>query len=302
MGRIPGQPDGKSISHALDIANRLVRSKVMDLYPHHLAKWPRSTVEAAIRRRVQTAYLGDGLVLARILGRNKIFLRSSDRGFSCHVMLDGFWEMWLTQFLARRVEPGMTVIDVGANFGYFTLLLGDLVGAAGHVIAVEPNPDVAPLLQESVLLNGHRTRTQVVPHALGASAGRGWLFAPHGEPKNATLVGAEDIPGGKTVAVSTLTLDEIALPYAKVDLVKIDAEGGEQGIIAGMKQVIARDRPAILLEFNAARYAEPGRFLDELLATYGTARQLSLDGTLLPLDTAAVLDQTNLEDRILLFE
>lgn len=274
----------------------------MDLYPHHLAAWPRPIVEAAIRRRVQTAYLGNGLVLARILGRNKIFLRSSDRGFACHVMLDGFWEMWLTQFLARRVKPGMTVVDVGANFGYFTLLLGDLVGEAGHVVAVEPNPDVAPLLQESVLLNGHRTRTHVVPHALGASAGRGWLYAPDGEPKNATLVGTEAIPGGKTVEVSTLTFDEVALPYAKVDLVKIDAEGGEQGIVAGMKQVIARDRPAIILEFNAARYLEPRRFLDELLATYGTAHELSLDGALLPLDTAAVLDQTNLEDRILLFE
>jgi FkbM family methyltransferase len=274
----------------------------MDLYPIHLATWPRSTVEAAIRRRVQTAYLGDGLVLARILGRHKIFLRSADRGFACHVMLDGYWEMWLTQFLARRVTPGMTVVDVGANFGYFTLLLGDLVGAAGHVIAVEPNPEAASLLQESVLLNGHRTRTKVVPHALGASAGRGWLYAPDGEPKNAALVGTEDLAGGRTVEVATLTLDEVALDYARVDLVKIDAEGGEEGIVAGMRQVIARDRPAIVLEFNAARYADPRRFLDELLATYGTARELSLDGALLPLDTASVLDQTSLEDRTLLFE
>ena len=274
----------------------------MDLYPIHLATWPRSTVEAAIRRRVQTAYLGGGLVLARILGRHKIFLRSADRGFACHVMLDGYWEMWLTQFLARHVRPGMTAIDVGANFGYFTLLLGDLVGAAGHVVAVEPNPEAASLLQESVLLNGHRTRTKMVPHALGASAGRGWLYAPDGEPKNAALVGTENMPGGTTVEVSTLTLDEVGLAYAKVDLVKIDAEGGEEGIVAGMQRLIARDRPTIVLEFNAARYADPRRFLDELLASYGTARELSLDGELLPLDRASVLDQSSREDRTLLFE
>lgn len=274
----------------------------MDLYPHHLATLPRPELEDAIRQGVQTAYLGDGLVLARILGRHKIFLRSADRGFACHVMLDGYWEMWLTQFLARRVKLGMTVIDVGANFGYFTLLLGDLVGAAGHVIAVEPNPDAASLLQESVLLNGHRTRTKVVPHALGASAGRGWLYAPDGEPKNAALVADENIPGGKTVEVATLTLDEVTLDCGKVDLVKVDAEGGEQGIVAGMRQLIARDRPTIVLEFNAARYADPRRFLDELLATYGTAQELSLDGELLPLDRASVLDQTSREDRTLLFE
>jgi hypothetical protein len=52
----------------------------MDLYPHHWATWSRQKLEAAIRRRVQTAYLGDGIVLARILGRHKIFLRSPDRG------------------------------------------------------------------------------------------------------------------------------------------------------------------------------------------------------------------------------
>src|SRR5882757_2100776 len=138
----------------------------MDLYPHHLATWPRPTLEAAIRRRVQTAYLGDGLVLARILGRHKIFLRSTDRGFACHVMLDGFWEMWLTQFLARQVKSGMRVIDVGANFGYFTLLLGDAVGASGRVIAVEPNPETASLLRESVVLNGHAGRTRIVDKAL----------------------------------------------------------------------------------------------------------------------------------------
>ena len=273
----------------------------MDLYPYHLASWPRSKLEAAIRRRVQTAYLGDGVVLARILGRHKIFLRSSDRGFACHVMLDGFWEMWLTQFLANHVKPGMTVVDVGANFGYFTLLLGDAVGETGHVIAVEPNPDTAALLQETILLNGHGQRTRVVPHALGATAGHGWLYSPRGEPKNATLVDREDLPGGRTIDVTTVTLDEVALPCKKVDLVKIDAEGGEIAIAAGMRRLIARDRPMITLEFNPARYADPGSFLNEMLASYGTARELSLDGALLPLDRMAVLDQSNLEDRILIF-
>ncbi len=273
----------------------------MDLYPHHLASWPRSRLETAIRRRAQTAYLGDGVVLARILGRHKIFLRGSDRGFACHVMLDGFWEMWLTQFLACHVKPDMTVVDVGANYGYFSLLLGDAVGERGHVIAVEPNPDAAALLQESVLLNGHGQRTRVVPHALGAKAGHGKLYFPYGEPKNATLVDREDLPGGRTIDVTTLTLDEVALPCKKVDLVKIDAEGGEVAIAAGMRQLIARDHPTIILEFNPGRYVDPRGFLDEMLASYGTALELSLDGALLPLDRMAVLDQTNREDRILIF-
>jgi FkbM family methyltransferase len=273
----------------------------MDLYPHHLATWRRPILEAAIRKRVQTAYLGDGVVLARVLGRHKMFLRSSDRGFASHVMLDGFWEIWLTQFLARRVKPGMTVVDVGANFGYYTLLFADAVGESGHVIAVEPNPDAVALLRETVLLNGYASRTRIVPHALSSVAGRAWLYAPDGEPKNATIVEQAALPGGSTIEVSTLTLDEVALQYPKIDLVKIDAEGGEVGVIAGMQRVIARDHPMIVLEFNAARYGNPKAFLDSLLEHYGEFQEIFLNGEVGATDVAVVTDPRSAEDRLLLF-
>lgn len=273
----------------------------MDLYPTHLATFSRTTLEKAIRRRVQTAYLGNGLVLARILGRHKIFLKSSDRGFACHLMLDGFWEVWLTQFLARHVKPGMNVIDVGANFGYYTLLLGDVVGAAGKVVAVEPNPETASLLRETVLLNGHAGRTQIVDRALSDAKGIALLYSPDSEPKNARLVGQQDLEGGRTFEVRTEALDDIVLTGPRVNLVKIDAEGAEVAIIRGMQRLIERDKPVIVLEFNAARYAEPSQFLEGLLASYGSAQQLALDGALLPLNKAAVLDQGDLDDRLLVF-
>ncbi len=273
----------------------------MDLYPHHLATWSRARLEAAIRRRVQTAYLGNGLILARILGRHKIFLRSSDRGFACHLMLDGFWEMWLTQFFAQRVKPGMTVVDVGANFGYYTLLFGDAVGDTGRVLAVEPNPDAVSLLSETILLNGHASRTQVIPCALAASEGAALLYAPDGEPKNAMIVDRAGLPGGRTMEVQIRTLDQLALELPKVDLVKIDAEGGEVEIVAGMRELMARDRPMIVLEFNAARYADPEGFLNALLALYGTFHEISFNGELVSPNSATVIDRRSTEDRLLFF-
>lgn len=273
----------------------------MDLYPTHLATWPRPLLEKAIRRRVQTAYLGDGLVLARILGRHKIFLRSSDRGFACHLMLDGFWEMWLTQFLAQTVKPGMTVVDVGANYGYYTLLMGDAVGETGHVIAVEPNPDAAALLAQSVALNGFGTRTRLVPQALGGEPGTALLFAPDGEPKNALLVAHAGLPGGRTQEVPVTTLDALAADNTRIDLIKIDAEGAEQMIVAGMHQVLARHRPILVLEYNAARYADPNGFLNGLLALYSDARELTGDGHLVPIDGPSVTDQGPRLDRLLVF-
>jgi FkbM family methyltransferase len=273
----------------------------MELYTEHLATWSRQRLESAICRRVQTAYLGKGIALARILGRQKIFLHSSDRGFACHLMLDGFWEIWLTQYLARRVRPGMTVVDVGANYGYYTLLLADAVGEAGQVIAVEPNPAAVALLGQSVLLNGYSGRTRIVPHALGATPGKRLLFIPDGEPKNATLVNQDGLANGRTIETSTVTLDEITLACCKVDLVKIDAEGGEEEIVAGMVNLIQRDRPMLVLEYNAARYSEPHAFLEILLAAYDTAEELELTGEVVPINIDSVINPTAGRDRLLLF-
>jgi FkbM family methyltransferase len=274
----------------------------MDLYQPQLATWSRAKLEAGIKRRTQTAYLGDGVVLARILGRHKIFLQSSDRGFACHLMLDGYWEIWLTQFLARHVRQGMTVIDVGANFGYYTLLLADAVGSTGQVVAVEPNPATVALLRESIQLNGYTDRTTIVPCALSAQAGNALLFCPDGEPKNAGLVSHKGRPGGTTIEVPTVTLDAITKGMRKIDLVKIDAEGAELAIVGGMQELIKRDHPAIVLEFNAARYSDPNAFLESLVKSYSSVQEISLDGTFLPLDSASVTDKASLQDRLLLFQ
>jgi FkbM family methyltransferase len=217
-------------------------------------------------------------------------------------MLDGYWEMWLTQCLARYLKAGMTVVDVGANFGYYTLLCGDAVGENGRVIAVEPNPDTVDLLRETVNLNGLSSRTTIVPNALGSKAGRVLFYVPDSEPKNATIVQRTGHPGGQTIEVSAVTLDEAAKSAGKVDVVKIDAEGGEIGVIAGMKELIARDRPTIFLEFNAARYSNPRAFLDTLLASYGSVRELTLEGKLQAADISAVTDRELIMDRLLVFE
>ena len=68
-----------------------------------------------------------------------------------------------------------------------------------------------------------------------------------------------------------------------------------------MAGLIARDRPAIVLEYNAARYAEPRVFLDSLLAVYGAAEELTLTGEVVPINIDSVIYSGNNYDRLLLF-
>jgi hypothetical protein len=77
-------------------------------------------------------------ILCRILGRYKIYVDSHDWGISPHLMLDGVWEIRTTEVVVDLLLPGMTAIDVGANLGYFTLLMAGLCGPSGRCSRSSP--------------------------------------------------------------------------------------------------------------------------------------------------------------------
>lgn len=260
----------------------------------------RYHAECLCRAATQTAYLGEHTVLSRILGRYKAFLDTRDRGFAAHVMLDGYWEMWLTQFIARLVKPGMHVADVGANFGYYSLLMSDLIGPTGRLIAVEPNPPVVEMLRRTLDLNGFAGRSTVVAAAAGSNEGEGRLFVPVGEPKNAMLVGAgAEHDDAALVAVPICSLDALLGDCPRVDFLKIDAEGAEEDIVVGLGQTIARWRPRIVLEFNPGRCRDPQALLALLRGPYPVLQCLGYDAEVVPVSDESLLDPTNHEDRLL---
>jgi FkbM family methyltransferase len=279
-----------------------VAAKNLDtLLTAHIAQMTREAGELAIRARVQTVYLGGGRVLARVLGRYKMVLDAHDIGFARHLMFDGYWESWATRFLAGRLKPGMSVVDIGANYGYYTLLFGGSVGSEGKVIAVEPNPNVAAVLQENVDLNGFAGFTEVHRLALSDRDGQGRFFVPVGEPKNGLLADYEIGREGEVLTVPMTTLDAL-LDGRRIDIVKIDAEGGEPAILTGMADAIARSRPLLVLEFNAARYADPDAVLDPLLAVYERISFITFEGKAERTTRQAVLTEKFGEDWLLVFE
>ncbi|WP_454850996.1 FkbM family methyltransferase [Rhizobium binxianense] len=263
------------------------------LHLHELMAFDRHQAEAAILQRVTSAYLGDHTALVRVLGRYKLYVDTRDRGFGSHILLDGFWEIWLTLFCARNVKRGMTAVDVGANFGYYSVLLGELVGAEGRLISVEPNPHAADLLGRSIDINGLSRQTQIASLALGSSPeGSAPLYVPHSEPKNALIVSENFVPRpehGAVVRVPVTTFDRLGASSSRIDFIKIDAEGAEEAIFKGMKETIARHQPTIVVEFNAARYADAGGFIDQLSAIYGTLRRLDFSGDSVPVSREDLL-------------
>jgi FkbM family methyltransferase len=275
------------------------------LAPIEIAGRDRFELEHVCRAQVQPVYLGDHTAICRILGRYKFFVDTRDHGFAANVLLDGFWEMWLTMVIARILKPGMTAVDIGANFGYYCMLLGDLVGPSGRLVAVEPNPAARKLLAQSLSLNGLTARTSLIAAAAAASdAGVARLYVPFNEPKNAQIIAdwrQADLRAGSLVDVPCWSLDGAAKTIGRVDFIKIDAEGAEEAILAGMRQTLLRDKPMLVLEYNALRCSEPGAVLDLLMSIYGVFHAITFAGTLQPVTKEQVMADNGGEDWLLYF-
>ena len=222
----------------------------------------RALLEQFCEDKCRSIVTADDRILCRVLGKYLMWVDAHDHGLSPHLLMQGYWEMWITQALARLTTPGTTVIDVGANVGYCTLLLADAVGPSGRVISFEPNPRIAAMLRMSVSINGLASRVSVRNEAVSSvDAGRLQFAIPTHEPKNAALVRDDahrqafaQIFGAalEFIDVPLLSLDSLGLE--NVGVVKIDAEGAEGEIWHGMQQTIRNNHGIrIVMEFNAAR-------------------------------------------------
>ncbi len=174
----------------------------------------------------------------------------------------GWSEPELTSFLEHHLEPGDVMLDVGAHIGEFTLLAASR-GATVH--AFEPDPANAALLRANVARN---RLAAVTVHEAAVSEHRGEMrFLAHDNPTLSALW-TDEPAGGQAaeIVVAVTTLDALALP--RVDVIKIDTEGAELGVLRGATTLLQRCSPTIVFEFAPAQYARfgttPRQILDEL--------------------------------------
>lgn len=244
----------------------------------------------AIRARCRTVVIRSDMAVTQVLGRYKMFVDPGDYSLAVHLMLDGYWEMWLTEELLRVVKPGMVVADVGANLGYFTLLMADLVGDQGQVLAFEPNPHAAGLLQRSVRTNGMAGHVMIEQDPLGAISGLPVTLYFNPEQAGGAFI-SSDFHGDFSMGIPHVTRRFDDHPRAHlVAVVKIDAEGSEQRIWNGMAAMVAGDvLRIIVMEWCGGRYADPAHFVDAILAAGFSLASLDPTRGVVPLDRDILL-------------
>ena len=152
--------------------------------------------------------------------------------------------------LAELIEPGDWVLDVGANVGYYTLRLSELVGAAGRVFAFEPISRTVEVLSHNGRYAAHDNITIIQAAASDLTCILRFTvdLAPSGLPDYFTARSTTD--GGNFSAFAT-TIDSLALAH-RVSLVKIDTEGTERLVLRGMEALLRRDQPVLIVECDAS--------------------------------------------------
>lgn len=226
----------------------------------------------ALMSRPRAIYLGDHEALTEIHNGCRVYVDTRDVGICSHLMWGGRWETWIEQALMPCVRPGMQVCDIGANFGYYTLLMASTVGASGKVYSFEANPEIFRLLEKSVSVNGFRSRVDLHNVALAHAPGvMDFAFEP-AYSGGGSVVGAQPGPGRTIIQVRAERLDDLVPPDASVQVMKIDVEGAEAMVLAGGRRLMSSaDLKTVVMEFYApaiAAYRDPLEFLQEL-ASYG---------------------------------
>lgn len=229
-------------------------------------KMSLSELQAVSRAACQTAYLGDGILLCRILKNYLLYGDAKDIGIVPHLCLNGFWEPWISLAFLRVLQPGWYCIDVGANHGYYSVLMASAVGELGRVLALEPNPKLARLVNQTLEVNGFRSWASASAKAASSQAGGTIrLMVPTGQTGHATMM-RDATETDEVFEVETVTIDQLTQDWPQVNFIKIDAEGAEQVIWEGMRETIRRNPEiVVVLEFSAVRYAGAREFLQEII-------------------------------------
>lgn len=257
----------------------------------------RTDAEAEIRALCQTAYLGNNVALCRVLGRYKMYVDTNDIGIASHLMLEGYWEMWVTAAMMQHIRPGSTVIDIGANLGYYTLLMADLTGAEGRCLSFEPNPVMASLVDKNIRVNGVAPFTTLYKCALGAEEGVAAMEIDPIQPGGGHVIPYEE--GSSANPIQIRRLDQI--PGAlDADFIKMDVEGFEHDVWQGMTAILDSGRPlTIFMEFTVSRFADAQGFLDEIIAAGFSLEVIDHHHGILPFTREELFTQSHTIDHML---
>ena len=183
---------------------------------------------------------------------HQMFVNPKDEPLGRSLATQGIYEAYETHLFRSVVKEGMTVVDIGANVGYYTLLAAELVGINGRVFAFEPDPGNYELLKKNVELNRY-SNVETRKKAMSDRTGSVTLYVDGANFGNRSFAKRNIVVDGGAFDAQTTTLDEFCADYMgdrQIDVLKIDAQGAEGLILKGAVITLSKSTPKVFMEFE----------------------------------------------------
>lgn len=185
---------------------------------------------------------------------SKMYLSIDDPGVSRDLIIRGMREREETRLIQKTLRPGMTVIDIGANIGYYAMMEARTVTETGHVYAIEPEPDNVELLNLNIKLNGYH-HVDVFQAGLSDKTGTAKLYVSKHSNLHNLLRPLHAKNTSSVIDVEVYRLDDFIeeqkIDPSDISFIRMDIEGYEVKALSGMKNVLSTAKSLCLfIEFH----------------------------------------------------
>jgi FkbM family methyltransferase len=225
-----------------------------------ISVWPSRRVRSAAKRfavdKLEPLFCKVGILTpVRIeVEPHMSFLLNPADFVPVSILRTGVWQPEVWRALEPSLHEGSVFLDVGAHIGYFTIKAAPKVGAAGHVLAFEPNPETLKLLYDNVAANGAKN-VIVEPMACTDKEETLTFYAAPVQNTGMSSLSKSNaevngVASPKSYVVQGRPIDAVVrqLNLARVDAIKIDVEGAEVLVLRGSVETLRRFHPRLVIE------------------------------------------------------
>lgn len=236
--------------------------------------------------------LSEKEIVAKIFSGLKMYLDPRDIAVVPHLVLDQIWEHRITAAWLSIIKPEDTVLDIGANFGYFGILAAQLTDKKkSKVIMFEPNPYLMPYVRKTLSVNWLNEQSTIENLAIADKEGEVVLNLQKDYIGSSSLLSDKEldkymhnkmhVETQEAIPVKAVTIDGYCAKHkiGPVDLIKMDIEGYEDKAYMGMRKTIqASPNVTLFVEFTKDSYRHPKAFYDQMLQDFGNVYIINDDG------------------------
>lgn len=225
--------------------------------------------------RIKLAFGSSVTLYSETINGQKMRCRLPDL-IQMYITVFGLWEPDLTHFIDTRLQANDVFVDVGANIGYFSLLASQRVGAHGKVVAIDALPSNFAELQHNISKNPSTENIRAINQAVSDEVGTLQVYA--GPSHNVGL--ATTAPGQRQhlrheASIEAAPLSELlsVQEISRARVLKIDVEGAEPAVLAGMSKFLENSHPEleILVELSPGWWSDKQLTPEQLIAPFRAA-------------------------------